>query len=216
MVGRDEPLAAARRRCSTSSAAGRGRVAFVVGEPGIGKSRLLAELQARSALDPATRRRGATWVEGRCVSYGRNLPYHLLIDLVRSILGITVRGGRGGGARRRSTARSRELLGADAAEVADTAPYLAHLLGLPLRPDEADRRTSLDPDVLQGRYVAATHRLLRGLAAERPARPRLRGPPLGGPGSIDGRAPAHAARHAAADPVRRGAARRDGLRRAGR
>ena len=38
------------RRCSRSSRAGRGRVAVIIGEPGIGKSRLLAELKAASAL----------------------------------------------------------------------------------------------------------------------------------------------------------------------
>ena len=58
------------------------------------------------------------------------------------------------------------MLGADEAEAADTAPYLADLLGLPLRPGEAVQTEA--PDVLQGRYIAAAHRLLRGLAAQGP------------------------------------------------
>lgn len=40
------------------------------------------------------------------------------------------------------------------------------MLGLPLRPGEAVQTEV--PDVLQGRYIAATHRLLRGLAARGP------------------------------------------------
>src|SRR3972149_4919707 len=40
---------------------------------------LKAELRAATA---------PTWIEGRCVSYGRTLPYHLVLDLVRSMLGI--------------------------------------------------------------------------------------------------------------------------------
>ena len=54
----------------------------------------------------------------------------------------------------------------DQAEAEDTAVYLADLLGLPLRPGEAIQTEA--PDVLQSRYIAATHRLLRGLAARGP------------------------------------------------
>ncbi len=172
MVGRDEPL---QRLASLLDVVreGHGRVAFVVGEPGIGKSRLLAELRevalARKTDDVtgiAAQRAPTTWIEGRCVSYGRGLPYHLLIDLVRSILGLTF-ADSGGDARATLESRLRELLGGSSGEVADTAPYLAHLLGLPLATDEA-ARTEIQPEVLQGRYVAATIRLLRGLAADRP------------------------------------------------
>jgi class 3 adenylate cyclase len=163
MVGRDEPLARLTELIDVIRH-GRGRVAFVVGEPGIGKSRLLAELK-RAALVPAEGGTTATWVEGRCVSYGRNLPYHLLIDLIRSILGISF-----ASAEREARALLEEEVArllAEQAEVADTVPYLAHLLGLPLRPEERGR-TEIDPEVLQGRYVAATHRLLRSLAARGP------------------------------------------------
>jgi class 3 adenylate cyclase len=172
MVGREEPL---RRLTDVLDIvrAGRGRVAFVVGEPGIGKSRLLAELK-RMATAPAGTDVGgasgadaaATWVEGRCVSYGRNLPYHLVIDLVRSILGIPF-SATDQEARAALDAAVTDILGADEAEVADTAPYLAHLLALPLRPPEVER-TQTPPDVLQSRYVAAIHRLLRGLATRGP------------------------------------------------
>jgi class 3 adenylate cyclase len=175
MVGRDEPL---RRLASQLEVvrAGRGRVAFIVGEPGIGKSRLLAELK-RLALTPVPERTGRgsdgelvasqpRWVEGRCVSYGRNLPYHLLIDLVRSMLGVSFTAA-GAEARAELDSGVAAILGADEAEVADTAPYLAHLIGLPLRPEEAER-AAIEPDVMQIRYIAATHRLLRGLAAQAP------------------------------------------------
>ena len=160
MVGRDAQLARLTSLLDVI-AAGRGRVAFVVGEPGIGKSRLLAELKAAAVAHPTP----ARWVEGRCVSYGRSLPYHLLVDLLRSILGISF-SAAGDDARAALDRELGELLGADQGEVADTAPYLADLLGLPLRPGEIIQTEV--PEVLQGRYVAATHRLLRGLAARGP------------------------------------------------
>jgi len=166
MVGREEPL---RRLTDLVEIirTGRGRLAFVVGEPGIGKSRLLAEL--RKVVDvpnPDGTSLPGTWLEGHCVSYGRNLPYHLLIDVVRSILGLSFAIGEDE-ARRTLDSRLAELLADVVEEGPDTAPYLASLLGLPLRPDEKDR-TAVDPDVMQGRIAAATHRLLRGLARRGP------------------------------------------------
>ena len=160
MIGRDGALETLRSLLGIVRA-GRGRVTFVLGEPGIGKSRLLAEFR-RIALDgePVP----AAWVEGRCVSYGRNVPYHLLIDLVRTMLGVPVAASEGE-ARRVLDAEVAARLGE--ADSADTAPYLAHLLALPLRPDEADR-ARLDPDVLQSRYAAAIHRLVRQISEDTP------------------------------------------------
>jgi class 3 adenylate cyclase len=160
MVGRAEQL---QRLTSLLDviAAGRGRAAFIVGEPGIGKSRLLAELKRAALAPPSTTR----WFEGRCVSYGRNLPYHLLIDLLRSILGFSFSASESD-ARATLDAALADVLGGDQAEAEDTAPYLADLLGLPLRPGETIQTEA--PDVLQSRYIAATHRLLRGLAARGP------------------------------------------------
>jgi class 3 adenylate cyclase len=165
MVGRDGQLQTLQSLYGVVQA-GRSRVAFLVGEPGIGKSRLLAEFrrwltdeaQANAAGDASS-----TWLEGRCVSYGRNLPYHLLLDLVRFTLQIPFAGSETE-ARAALDRRLADYLGDDAA---DTAPYLAHLLALPLRPDEADRAL-IDPEVMQGRYVAAIHRLLRELSSRGP------------------------------------------------
>ena len=54
----------------------------VVGEPGIGKSRLLSEFRRQLASERVT------WIEGRCVSYGTAIPYLLMHDLLRSNCGI--------------------------------------------------------------------------------------------------------------------------------
>ena len=162
MVGRDEPL---ERLTSLLPIvrAGRGRVAFLLGEPGIGKSRLLAELRRRLEADGPAEAATPRWIEARCVSYGRNLPYQLLIDLVRSTLGIPLSATE---AEARETLE-RELRASIGEEATDSIAYFAHLLSLPLRPDEADRAKT-DPAVLQSRYTASLLRLLRGLSADRP------------------------------------------------
>jgi class 3 adenylate cyclase len=162
MVGRAAPLAALQQQFEIVRA-GRGRIAFVVGEPGIGKSRLLAEFRRSIELSDADEPAATTWIEGRCVSYGRNLPYHLLIDIVRSALSIPF-GETDDEARQQLDQQLAAVVGEDAN---DAAPYLAHLLTLPLRPDEQDR-AKIEPEVMQARYVAAAVRLLRGLSAKGP------------------------------------------------
>jgi class 3 adenylate cyclase len=54
----------------------------IIGEPGIGKSRLLSEFRRQLATERVT------WIEGRCVSYGAAIPYLLMLDLLRSNCGI--------------------------------------------------------------------------------------------------------------------------------
>jgi class 3 adenylate cyclase len=54
----------------------------IVGEPGIGKSRLLSEFRRQLGSERVT------WLEGRCVSYGTAIPYLLILDLLRSNCGI--------------------------------------------------------------------------------------------------------------------------------
>jgi class 3 adenylate cyclase/tetratricopeptide (TPR) repeat protein len=81
LVGRDGELAALERLLA-EVAAGHGQVAFVVGDAGIGKSRLLHELRLRPGATDAT------WLVGRCISFGRSIPFLPLMDLLRGALRI--------------------------------------------------------------------------------------------------------------------------------
>jgi tetratricopeptide (TPR) repeat protein len=74
-VGRDRELALLAERFEQAQA-GQGQVVVVVGEPGIGKSRLLIELRRRLA--------GAcTWAEGHALAFGASMPFHPVIEMVR-------------------------------------------------------------------------------------------------------------------------------------
>jgi DNA-binding winged helix-turn-helix (wHTH) protein/tetratricopeptide (TPR) repeat protein len=63
--------------------AGKGQAVSIVGEPGIGKSRLLYECTQHVAAEA-----GMALLEGRCVSYGSNIPYLPLADLIRTHCGV--------------------------------------------------------------------------------------------------------------------------------
>jgi ABC-type oligopeptide transport system substrate-binding subunit/class 3 adenylate cyclase len=89
LVGREEEFEALRQALERLEA-GVGGVVTIVGEAGIGKSRLVAELRRRRATHGRTgsaRRLG--WVEGRCLSYGTSVAYLLWLDVLRGLLGVT-------------------------------------------------------------------------------------------------------------------------------
>ncbi|HXW84917.1 MAG TPA: adenylate/guanylate cyclase domain-containing protein, partial [Candidatus Binataceae bacterium] len=68
---------------------GHGQVVFLAGEAGIGKSRLLLEF--RRKLESVGER--FTWLEGRCVSFGQNIPLLPVIDQLRENFGLDERDG---------------------------------------------------------------------------------------------------------------------------
>ena len=75
-VGREAELGLLRERFEAARE-GRGQVVFVSGEAGLGKSRLIHEFRER--LDGKH-----LWLLGRCISYGADIPYVPIVDLVRS------------------------------------------------------------------------------------------------------------------------------------
>ncbi|MGH3128893.1 MAG: BTAD domain-containing putative transcriptional regulator, partial [Gaiellaceae bacterium] len=74
LVGRKRELAALRRVLKRSADGWEVRVAVVVGHPGVGKSRLVAEL--------ARRTKGVTTLWGRCLSYGEGITYWPLREVL--------------------------------------------------------------------------------------------------------------------------------------
>ena len=158
MVGRDSQLRQLEKLFQVVKA-GQGRVACILGEPGMGKSRLLAELRmSLEGQDNPPR-----WIEGRCLSYGETMPYHLLLDLVRSLIGVT-----------ESTDEPQvadaleSFLQSNAAEDwREHFAYLGHLLSLKLTPDARGRISNLEVETIK-RYNAAAIQIVRGAASSGP------------------------------------------------
>ncbi|MBE9573072.1 MAG: AAA family ATPase, partial [Proteobacteria bacterium] len=57
---------------------GRGQAFSIVSEAGVGKSRLLYEFRKAVANE------NVTFMEGKCLSYSRNVPYYPVIDILKS------------------------------------------------------------------------------------------------------------------------------------
>ncbi len=74
LVGRKRELAALRRTLKRAVDTSAVRVAVVVGSPGVGKSRLAAELTRRA--------KGVTALWGRCLSYGEGITYWPLREVL--------------------------------------------------------------------------------------------------------------------------------------
>ena len=77
LVGRERELAVLHE-CLARVRAGRGQVVGLVGEPGVGKSRLLYEF--RQSLESER----VTWLEGHCVAYGQATPYLPILGMLRT------------------------------------------------------------------------------------------------------------------------------------
>ncbi|HVD52068.1 MAG TPA: adenylate/guanylate cyclase domain-containing protein, partial [Candidatus Udaeobacter sp.] len=155
MIGRDAQLARLRDAFAIVRAR-QGRVASILGEPGIGKSRLLAELRAHvTTSDPSAR-----WIEARCLSYGRTLPYHLVLDLVRSCIGVAATADEP--EVRAALERQTKALFGDA--WSDPYTYLGHLLSIQLDPEIRARVSALEFETVK-RYVSSLIGMVRALTA---------------------------------------------------
>jgi class 3 adenylate cyclase len=156
LFGRDAELARLEE-ANADLQAGRGQVLLVIGDAGLGKTRMLFELRALSDDD-------VTWLEGRCLSYGAGSPYGPFVELLRTWLGVE-EGEAELAVRTKLRARAGALLGGAGA---GSLPYLGLLLSIRLDPDVERELLSLSADELAVRIQEAFVTWAEALAATRP------------------------------------------------
>ena len=150
-TGRDHELAELGRMLEVA-ASGEGQVVGLVGDPGLGKSRLAWEF--RRLAQPR-----AAVLEGRCLSYGASIPYLPLFEVVRNACGIAADDVP-------DLVGTKIELRVKALELdVSLAHYLRHAFGVPA----ADPGLAgVDPQVIRARAFEALRRLLVAEAGRRP------------------------------------------------
>jgi len=157
LVGRDAEFQALRDVLERLQA-GIGGIVTVVGEAGIGKSRLVAEL--RKEAGPLNVR----WVEGRCLSYGESMAYLFWVDMLHGLLGVSAEDPPL--AVREALRRFVNTLCPDHFDEVYT--YLGRMMSLPLEDEIRERLRSLEPEGLKVLTFRAVERVLESAARETP------------------------------------------------
>jgi len=151
LVGRDEEIAMLMRRWERARQ-GDGQLVLIVGEPGIGKSRLIEEFHERLRDTPHT------WVEWSCSQLLQNTPLHPIAEWGRR---------RFGGAdlpAERQLSDLENTLALIKLDPAENVPLLAPLLDIPVPPE---CRPILSPEELRRRQLAAlTNWVMAGARAQ--------------------------------------------------
>jgi tetratricopeptide (TPR) repeat protein len=125
---------------------GRGQAFSIMGEAGVGKSRLLYEF--RKAIG----NEDVTFLEGKCLSYGRGTAYHPLIDILKS--NFNVREEDGDFEIREKVKRGLEVL---KAEQASTLPYFLELLSVK---DSGLDKILMSPEGKKDRIIESLKQIL--------------------------------------------------------
>ncbi|RMF02247.1 MAG: hypothetical protein D6768_08735, partial [Chloroflexi bacterium] len=166
--GMTSPLVGRRREWEALTAAaqnlraGRGQIITLVGESGLGKSRLVLELRQHLQADEES---PIQWAEGRCLSFTETVSYRLMQDMLRDLCGIAANA---------SVAESWHLLRQRAGRLLspealpETLPFLGQFLNLPLDEPEAQKLRYLDAEALQRRTFVAFHAFLAACARQQP------------------------------------------------
>jgi class 3 adenylate cyclase/predicted ATPase len=138
LVGREEELDLLRRRWERT-VRGEGQLALVVGEPGIGKSRLIEEFRLKLGETPHT------WAEFSSSQLLQNTPLHPIAEWGRQRFGADEPADR----RLADLENTLKQIGLDASEY---APLIAPLVDIPLPEERAEK---FAPEELRRRQLAA-------------------------------------------------------------
>ena len=145
-VGRDAEMHALQQALEKAGV-GHGQIVALVGEPGVGKSRLFYEFTR------SHRTQGWLILESGSASYGKATPYLPVIDLVKTYCQIEARDDR----RKIREKLTGKLLTLDRA-LEPTLPALLALLDVPV--DDRQQWRDLDPPQRRQRTLDAVKRLL--------------------------------------------------------
>jgi class 3 adenylate cyclase/tetratricopeptide (TPR) repeat protein len=153
-IGREEELRLLLSRWQQVRE-GEGQVALVIGEAGIGKSRLIAEFRERIRDTPHT------WVESAGEQLFENTPFHAVTEMLAQWLELQASTNVG-----ENLSHLERALALAGLKLAEAAPLIGDLLQLPL--GERYPPLSLTPEQKRRRLLAALAKWLFGAARLQP------------------------------------------------
>ncbi len=140
---------------------GEGQIVSLIGEAGLGKSRLISELKREVVSDPAFSGR---WVEGRSQSFETNTPFAPFADLLDDYF--ELEDGQNDKSKVGQIRERVELLMPGQGNA--LTPFFATMLGLELEPDDLERVKYLEPPHLRGLIFNHIRDLLAAHLAHQP------------------------------------------------
>lgn len=162
LVGRDEESNALRDTLSELDQ-GRGQIVAVMGEAGLGKSRLVAEIR-KDPMTVSGAGVGYKWLEGRSLSYQTSTPYAPFVDMFSNFFELQDDQDEREKYKQVKAAIAKVM----PAQVDDIAPFLASMLDI--KPDDEGivRVRYLEPPQLRMRVFSAVEQFLEQFAKIQP------------------------------------------------
>jgi len=157
MVGRVDELRKLEDQVS-KAIKGQGSIINIIGEAGIGKSRLVAELKKREMI------KAVKLLEGRAISIGGKLSFHPITDLLKQWMGIRQDDDQAAAFSKLQNAL-RDLFPKEFGEV---LPFVATLMGIPLLGKYAERVKGLEGEALEKLILKSLRDLLIRAAEQTP------------------------------------------------
>ncbi len=168
-LGSDSPLIGRRKELTAlkevgySFLNGRGQILSIIGNSGLGKSRMKRELN--SWIFGQTGRKKLNWFEGQSLSFSERVSNWLIIQLVQSSLGLSSEATKDD-ILFTLWQQSEALLGKETAR--EAVPFIAHLLRLQLEGEWAQWVEELEPRVRQKQTFWAIRQFFIAIARKKP------------------------------------------------
>lgn len=162
LVGREQALEQLQQ-AGQRFLGGRGQIVSLLGNSGLGKSRLLHEVRAWFAAQPAAAE--VRWIEARPFSFSENINYWLGRELLRSVLDLAA-DAETNDVLFHLWEEGESLVGKERAR--EVVPFLAQLMNLPLEGAWAEEVKDLSPQVRQKETLWAAREFFTALARRTP------------------------------------------------
>ena len=156
MVGRDKELIKLELYV-LKAINNEGSIVSIIGEAGIGKSRLIAEFKKIEAL------KKITLLEGRALSIGKNLSFHPIIDIMKNWSGVKEEDSKAESIQKvENTIKNIYPEGGD-----EVFPFIATLMGMKLSGKHEERLKGIDGEALEKLILKSLKELISKAAVQR-------------------------------------------------